>query len=838
MTLTDRAGLRYLGRHPWLTALSILGIALGVSVVVSIDIANVSARRSFELSAERVTGRATHHVAGPEDVSDEVFRRLRVDAGIRPSAPVVEGFVQIQGGTFEVLGVDPFFDRPFRVYATSITGMDLGSFLGPGAVVLLPNAAADLLGASVGDTLTAAAAGRTHRLVVGGLLQADNEADGGALANFIVADIGTAQRLFGMEGRLSRIDLMLPEDPDAIGEVESALPEGVRLVESGAQTDTIQQMTRAFEVNLTALSLLALVVGMFLIYNTMTFSVVQRRPLIGRMRAIGVTRSEIFRLILFEAGVLGLAGTVVGLAGGVALSLSLVRMVTQTINDLYYVVDVQSVSVDPWILVKGTALGLGATIAAALWPAREAATAPVTVVLQRSEEEVRIRRALPKLTAAAVVVGASAAAVFMLSGRSLVGSYVGLLLILVAFALITPFILMQFARGVRRIIGWPFGTIGRMAAQGVVHNLSRTSVATAALSIAVAAAVGVGIMIGSFRNTVSTWLDYTLQADLYVQAPSPVARLGNALLDEDLVSLFAAIEGVASVSSIRQLDLIVDGDPIQLAGILAGPNRRAAVRFVDGDVDAIWKEFDRGGVIVSEPFTYRTGHERGDTLELPTSDGMRDFPVAGVFYDYGSDLGMAMLSRRFFDRSFDVRGLSGISLYASEGADLARVAADVRAAAGGRDLIVRSNRDLRTFSLEIFDRSFTITAVLRLLALLVAFVGVVSALMALQVEREREFAVLRAEGLTPGQLLRYVTLQTSILGTAAGLLSVPLGTLLAFVLVFVINKRSFGWTLELTIEPGILLQAVAIAVAASVLAGIYPSWRMSRANPADALRGE
>ncbi len=837
MTLTNRAGVRYLKRHPWLTALSVLGIALGVAVVVSIDIANSSARRSFELSAERVAGRATHSVVGIETLADEVFRRVRVEAGVRPSAPIVEGYVSIRGRTFEVLGVDPFFDRPFRGYAGPVSELDLGLFLGPGGVVLLSGTAADELAVHSGDTLRATAAGRSHPLVVGGVTRAEG-GNAEAPTNLIVADVGTAQRLFGMEGRLSRIDLMLPDDPEAIDRVEAALPGGARLVRSGARTETVGQMTRAFEVNLTALSLLALVVGMFLIYNTMTFSVVQRRSLIGRMRAIGITRAEVFRLILVEACILGVAGTVIGLASGVALSFGLVRMVTQTINDLYYVVEVQSVTVDPWVLAKGIALGIGATVIAALPPAREAATSPVAVVLQRSEEEVRLVRALPKLTLAAAAAGACAAALLLASGRSLVLSYIGLLLILVAFALITPLALMLFARATRSVIGRPFGVLGRMAAQGVIHNLSRTSVAAAALSIAVAAAVGVGVMIGSFRDTVSTWLDYTLQADLYVQAPSSVARLGDAVLDEELLEAFADIDGVEAVSSIRRLDLVLEGDPIQLAGVLAGPKRRASVRFMHDAVDEIWRGFDAGEVIVSEPFAYRTRLGRGDTLELPTAKGLRRFPVAGVFYDYGSDAGVAMMNRNSFVQYFDVRGLSGISLYAREGADLTRMAADVREAAKGRELIVRSNRDLRTFSLEIFDRSFTITAVLRLLALLVAFVGIVSALMALQVEREREFAVLRAEGLTPGQLWRYVTLQTGVMGAAAGLLSVPLGILLAVVLVFVINKRSFGWTLELGIDPGILVQAAVVAIAASILAGIYPSWKMSRANPANALRGD
>src|SRR5690606_31075595 len=185
---------------------------------------------------------------------------------------------------------------------------------------------------------------------------------------------------------------------------------------------------------------------------------------------------------------------------------------------------------------------------------------------------------------------------------------------------------------------------------------------------------------------------------------------------------------------------------------------------------AAWDAFERGGVLVSEPFSYRHGVRVGDRLALRTDRGVRDFAVAGVYYDYGSDLGVVLMHRRTYERFFDDRALSGVSLYAAPGQDVDALIRRLEAAAGGeQDLIIRSNRALRQASLDVFDRTFTITTVLRLLAVAVAFVGVLSALMALQLERARELAVLRAEGLTPGQLWRYVSLQTGVMGLLAGL---------------------------------------------------------------------
>ncbi len=836
MRLSTLAGFRYFGRHVWLTTLAVVGIALGVAVVVSIDIANSSAQRAFELSAERVTGRATHSIVGPESIEGDLFRRLRVEHSVRPSAPIIEGYVVLENRTFEVLGIDPFFDLPFRGYTSADNQIDLGRFLAPDHVVLLADAAAADLGVDLGDTLQIEISGRADYIIVGGFLEGADESEGEILTNLLVTDIGTAQHLFDMPGKLSRIDLIVADNDTVPAGIREALPAGVQVVRSSTRTETVRQMTRAFEVNLTALSLLALVVGMFLIYNTVTFSVVQRRPLIGRLRAIGVTRGEIFRMVILEAGLLGAMGTLLGLLLGTVMAVGMVRMVTQTINDLYFVLDVRSAGIAPVTAAKGFVLGMAATVLAALPPAWEASSSPVAVVLQRSEDEVRMRGAVPVAAGIGFMLAVLAVLLLRFSGRSLGMSYASLFMILLAFALCTPAAMMLFAAVVRPVTGAVFGIVGRMAARGVIYNLSRTSVAVAALSIAVAAAIGVGVMVASFRDTVSTWLDYTLQADLYVQAPSPVPRMTAAVMDEEYADLFRSIPGVQNVSTIRYMEISADGDLVNLAAIDAGAERRSSFQFVGGDEETIWERFERGAVLVSEPFAYRLGLGRDDTLHLPTDRGLGSYPIAAVYYDYGSDQGVVMMEADALARYFDADGFSGISLYVEPGADLERVSRNVREAVPNQELVVRSNRDLREASLEIFDRTFAITTVLRWLALAVAFVGVIAALMSMQIERKREFAVLRAEGMTPAQLWRYVTLQTGLMGAAAGFFALPLGVLLAVVLVFVINKRSFGWTLELGVSPGILLQALVLAFVASILGGIYPAYKMARALPADGLK--
>ena len=844
MSLLQRSSLRYLLQHPWLMGLSVLGVALGVAVVVAIDLANVSAERAFELSAETVAGKATHQVVGAGATLDEdVYRRLRVEHRYRQSAPVVQGYATVPGSnrTFQLLGVDPFAEGPFRPYAGPDADLELRTFMAQPNTAMMATPTAEELGVQVGDTLTIDIEGVQHPLQVVALMQPDDERSRRATESLLITDIATAQSLLDLRGQLSRIDLIVPRGEagdQVLAGLRSVLGEGAQIRRSEARTETVEQMTRAFSLNLTALSLLALVVGAFLIYNTMTFSVVQRRSLIGRLRALGVTRREVFGLVLGEAALIGLVGTGVGLAGGIVLATGLVQLVTQTINDLYFVVTVRELSIAPFTLVKGTVLGLGMTLAAAVAPAREATNAPVSLILQRSEQETNVRDLVPRLAALGGMLGTVGGVLLVASGQSIVWSYAGLLGIILAAALLAPAAIVGLARGLRPLMNALFGVLGRMAARGVVSTLSRTSVAIAALMVAIAATVGVGIMVDSFRGTVEAWLSHSLQADVYVQPPSLVFRRSNATLQPGVVEQIKATDGVSSSHTVRRVDVQADVGPTELVAVDPGPNTPDVYRFKSGDPEAVWDDFNaKDFVLVSEPYAYRYDVGVGDTLRLQTDRGAQALPIRAVFYDYGSDLGVVLTSRSTYTRYYDDRGVSGVAVNAASGQDVDALVDRIRTRTQGmQDVVAQSNVGLRESSMRIFDRTFTITTVLRLLAIVVAFIGVLSALMALQLEREREFGVLRATGMTPGQVGRYVTMQTGMMGFVAGLLSIPLGLALAYVLIFVINKRSFGWTLQLEVAPGILIQALLLGIVAALLAGAYPSWKMAQSNPANALR--
>lgn len=888
--LLRRAFLRHMLRHPWQTTLTGLGVALAVSIVVGIDLANASAERAFDLSVEAVAGRTTHEITGgPDGLDEQLYAALRTsgEPWARRSAPVVEGRIAVDATSrpLRLLGVDPFAEPALRSLgadAFSVEDGALAALLSEPATVALADELAGELGLSVGDELAITTRTGTTTARVVSTIQPRDELARRAARDLLVADVGTAQELLGSLGKLDRVDLRL-EDGEA-DDVRAWLadpatnPSGAEVRPVEARSGALDQMTRAFRLNLTALSLLALLVGVFLIHNTLTFSVVQRRPLLGRLRALGVQRRELLGLVLLEGAVLGGLATALGLALGLVLAQGLLGLVVRTINDLYFAVEVQGVSLDAFALAKGTLLGVGGSILASLAPAREATTSPPRLVLQRSQIETRAARAVPWMAAAGVALCLLAGALLAWPTRSLLVAFAAIFVFVLGFAGLVPAATVVASRVATPLLGrgaglFGQGVLGRMAARGVAATLSRTGVAMAALTLAVATTLGVQVMILSFRATLVDWLGTTLQADVYVasdiESRGPTQTLGPRWTD-----LIRGLDGVESVISQYRTSTTVktaegDDDPLPARLAATGTDARGfeVFRILRGDSNDLFQQFaGGGGVLVSEPFAFHRGLDPGDEVRLVTDRGVQAFTILTIYSDYATDRGIVTFHRDLFEQHFDVAKdqVHSLGLFLEPGRDVDAFVADLETsleqnleqslgeaqqarteAATSNDPAsaepiprVVANAELKRVSLEIFDRTFAITAVLRLLAVGVAFLGVLSALMALQLERARELGVLRANGLTPGQVWGLVTLQTGVMGAIAGVLALPLGAALAALLVHVINKRSFGWTLAYQLPPSALAQALALALVSALLAGLYPAWKMSRSSPALALREE
>jgi putative ABC transport system permease protein len=850
--------LRTLLRHPIQFVIMTTGIALGVAVMVSIDLANASAERAFDLSTSAVTGRATHAVvSSAQGVDESVYVRLRTDPqwrGTLESAPKVIAYAaspQLGEVPFTLLGIDPFAEAPFRSYLGAGGGTRLQTIAAllmvPGSILLSTQTAEqyglqpctpDELDESC--RLTLSINGETRHAYLTGLLEPSDDLARRALDTLILTDIATAQSLSDSGGRLSQIDLILPDGFDP-GALTDALPAGTLLVASETRSSQVTEMTAAFQVNLTALSLLALLVGIFLIYNAMTFSVVQRRPLFGTLRSIGYTREQVFGMVLGEAALIGALGAGLGLGLGILLGQGAVQMVTQTINDLYFVVSVRGIQISASSLIKGGLAGFLASVFAAVPPAWEAASVPPHLALSRAGLESKAKSAVSLAAGLGFFAALTGAVILTIPTRSLVISFSGTFAVVIGLAALTPWVTITLMRLLGEPLGKRFGLLGRLAPRNVIRSQSRTAVAVAALMIAVSVTIGVQVMIASFRTTVTIWLEQSLRGDVYIAIQGLSATRLDTPLDPQAIALARAHPRTQSSLAVRVVTVESEYGTVDLTAVSTElPMDARLFLAASENPQRAWQMMMDGAILLSEPLANRLGISApGGSLALLTPDGWQSFLIAGIYADYTSTRGTIRMSLDVYRQLWDDNHLNGVVLFLVPGSNVDDVTAGLREQLTRFPKIqVNPSGALRQEALAVFDRTFAITSAMQMLTTLVAFIGVLSSLLALQLEKAREMGILRALGLTVSEMRRLTLWETGLLGASAGLLSLPTGYILAWILIFVINQRSFGWTLQMQADPAPFAQAFLLAVSAAVLAGLYPAWRIGRMQTAEALRGE
>ena len=828
-----RSSWRFFTHHPWQLWLTLLSIALGTAVMVAVDLANMTARQSFRQSVTVLSGPMTHEIIAREgNIPEEFYTRLRIDWKLRASSPQLIAPVNVAGLPYTLVGLDPFAMLFQPQAGLNIPADTLPRLLTEPNSALISSDLAARENIKVGDRLLVTLKQAQRTLTILAILDIKQDA---RLAELIVTDIATAQSLLDKPGVLSRIQLQLNDSQ--VAQLQKRLPPGFKLNSYLSQQQSFSQMTEAFRINLTAMSLLAMLVGAFLVYNTMTFSVLQRRKTFAVNRMVGLTGAQLFRHLLLEAMLLGLTGSILGILLGVMLGQGLLVLVTQTISDLYVSVNATELLVTPWQIMKGIGITLLAVLAATLAPALEAARVPPVLVSRTSQLEHTGQHMTKWLLLIGIIGMGMSPLLLGASTRSLVIGFVALFLFILGYSLIVPSVLKAILRGLLSIPS--YSLYQRMALRGVQASLSRTSLAIVALCVAVSATVGVSIMVGSFRASVADWLEDTLQSDLYISATSGNASHIDGVLDPSWLPRVQTLPGIESISTGRNAKLEIDGVTVPMLVLQPGAHSGRGFEYLQGDPEAIWRAFLHEEVLlVSEPFAYHRGVQAGDYVTVQTGQaGQIRLKIAGVYRDYSASQGMVVLPRRVYDKYWADQAITTIGLKLAKDTELAVVTDQLRrwAAASEQTVMVRSNKTIRDFSLKVFDRTFAITNVLRLLVVIVAFVGVFSALMALFLEKSREYAILRATGITPGQLRRLVLWQSGLIGLLAGLLSLPLGWIMSDILIEVINRRSFGWTMQSHFFMSLPLQAILLAVLAALLAGLYPTHRISRVSLREGL---
>jgi putative ABC transport system permease protein len=407
-------------------------------------------------------------------------------------------------------------------------------------------------------------------------------------------------------------------------------------------------------------------------------------------------------------------------------------------------------------------------------------------------------------------------------------SFAGLFLLVLGAAMMTP-LLIRGLHFLLRHASLP-GT-WRMGVRDLDRHLSRLGIAVAALMVALSASVGVGVMVDSMRGAVDSWLVDLLNADLYVAAEGFDE---GARMPDTVVTEITALPAVAEYSSYRYRNVTLDGRRIEVIGARLAARSRDGYSLLEKS-PATWQVYEAGGALVSEPLANRLGLEPGMSVQLPTSTGKQSIQVAAVIRDYASEHGRIVLADTAYQAFWPGEKVRTLALFAADAKqqDLRRQVSEVIA---GTDMFMTRATDIRNESMAVFDRTFRITEVLRVVSLSVAFIGVLSALMALQLERGKEYAVLRALGLTRGQIAGLISGESLLMGMLAACVAIPTGVLMAWVLIESVQKRAFGWTMPFHVDGVLLLQTLLVGVLAAGLAAIYPAWRSANRDPAPQLR--
>lgn len=845
------AWYRYLLHYPAQFALAIMGISLGVAVIVSIGLAKDSAMEAFVQATRTISGKASYRIVGQSGTIEEsLYVRLRLDNLAFRLIPRIEGYVQPEnqpGEKIRLIGIDPFAETGFG----SIEALASASFseegpstiarimTRPGHVALSENTAKRLQ-LKAGEDLLVSIGKERKLLRVATVLKFSDRLMQQAMEDLILTDIGSAQELLGQVGRISRIDVIAPEpdtSPTAVQQLEQRLPETTALISYQSLTRNAQDLTDSFYTNLTALSLLSLLVGMFLIYNTVNFLTLRRQPLTATLRAIGASRHQIFMLVISETALLGFIGTLIGLWLGTLFAHGLLELIANTIDNVYFPLPSPILTIPFTSLAQGLMIGTIVSVASALPPAATAMQTEPAQACLRSRLESRTRKQVVRSGGIGILSVATGSLTIFASGTSVAYGFAGLMLLVLGCALLTPSLLMAFSRFAYPTVVRMFGVVVALPLRALDANISRTGFAVAALMVAISTAVGIQIMVASFRYSVSDWLENRLDADFYVSAGQG-SVMNHAPLDEGDLARISGIDSVGAVGSVLRYTLQRPEAQDRFRVYQLTARGRHGFDFIAVQPDGVWQDFShQDTVIVTESYAFYHHLKVGSSLPLATRQGMQEFRVIGIYTDYNPGQGLIGISRSTFQRHWHTEGFSVFSVYMKPGSDPGHLKRQLQALNTPTRIInVTEQARVVKVSMAVFDQAFAVTRILQWLATAIAVLGVFSVLSAIQLDRVYEYGVLRSIGITSQQLGSLVCLESALMGGFAGLLALPVGTMTSGILIYVINRRSFGWSMDFELPVEIVAQGLAGGILAAVLAGLVPAYRMTRLLPAEALR--
>lgn len=840
----------YVRRHMLRCLLTTAGIILGVAVFVGMHAANQSVLFAFNQTVDRIAGQTQLQVtAGETGFDEQVLERVQSHPDVETAVPVIEAAVQtgITGqGNLLVLGVDMTGDRALREYdldsADEAIIDDPLVFIAQPDSILVSRAFLDRTGLKLNGAVTMKTMQGEKRFVIRGVMKGSGLASafGGNLA---VMDVYSAQMVFGRGRKFDRIDLALRRGvplEDGKKRLQAALGAGLLVDAPASRGQQFEAMSQVYSLSANVTSLFALFIGLFLIYNTFSIAVNQRRSEIGVLRALGASRRQIQGLFLIESGIAGLFGSLAGIVAGVFIARGLAAYLSSMFSEIYGVAQrAEEVSADPRLLGAALVIGVLTSLLAGWLPARDAARVDPVKALQKgriqvlSEGENRARRL-------AAVAALSAGVVCVILGHRPVFFYSGYLLSVLAAVLMTPSLCVWLTRLIRPALKWARPVEGALAADSLLQAPRRTSSTVAALSLSLALVVGLAGVAKASYESIRSWMDQALNPDFFITNSESITER-SFRFDVSLGEEIAQVPGVAEVQPVRTARIVYQGTPVMLvAADTELISHRVQMRVVEGDAATMYRRVSRGeGVVLSDNFAQLRRLHAGDTIEILSPAGAVRVPVLGIVLDYSDQQGSIMMDRRFYAKHWDDTTVNVFRVYLNKGAVRAAVREELLRRFGTRTrFFVLTNDDLKAFILKVTDQWFGLSYVQILVAILVAILGIVNTLTVSIADRRRELGVLQAVGGLRSQIRHTIWLEASSIGLLGLLIGYALGGAQLYYILEITRRDVAGLTLEYRYPFEIAAVLVPIIVGSAFVAALGPAEAAVRGSLVEALEYE
>ena len=840
----------YFRKHVLRTALTTAGIVLGVAVFVGMHTANQSVLFAFSHTVDRIAGKTELQVSAGETGFDEgVLDKVQSAASVRVAVPVIEAVAdtRLKGqGNLLVLGVDMTGDRSLRDY-----DLDSGEeaviddplvFLAQPDSIILAREFADKNGIAVGSRVMLGTAEGDNAFAVRGVMKSSGltSAFGGNLA---IMDIYAAQKMFGRGRMFDRVDVALKPGrtlAEAEREISAIVGPGFQVEPPSGRGQQFEAMLAAYSMMVGISSLFALFIGMFIIYNSFSIAVTQRRSEIGILRALGATRRQVRWLFLGESAVTGLVGSIGGVLFGILIARGIAASIGSLIADVYGVAQhADELATNPALLALALAIGVLTSIVAAAIPARNAARVDPVQALQKGKYQVlSAGESRMRAIAAAVCAVISIACLVAANSRPLF--YLGYALAILVALLLGPLLSLALAKAIRPLLKWARPVEGALAADSLIQAPRRTSASVAALMLSIALVIAFAGMARASYDSIITWMETALNPELFIlPSQSVVAR--TIRFPPSMAAEVAALPGVERVQMVRDARIVFRKTPVMLVAVEVNSIARTAqLPPVAGNPDEMYRKAAAGeGVMVSDNLAQLQHLALGETMEIPAPNGMIRLPIVGIVVDYSDQQGTVLMDRSVFLKYWEDDSVNIFRVYVKPGAPIAEVRQRIlEQYAGQRQVFVLTNDELKRYILKVTDQWFGLTSVQIAVAVLVAILGIVNTLTVSITDRRRELGVLQAVGGLQRQIRGTIWLEALSIGTLGLVLGFALGAINLYYILQIVHHDIAGMRLDYQFPISTVFALVPTILGAAFVAAIWPAESAVHGSLVEALEYE